>query len=118
VGLRDWLRKLERDSRSDMPSFELLDGTRFYHTQAAELYLYYHHCIGTHPDEWTPVPEPLMKVLEARDTYEALRAIGAYSYEDIFPYSFDAIIRDRQLVPRSLVEGEDPYERVIDDLSE
>jgi hypothetical protein len=124
MGLRNWLKRLERDSRGDLPSFELEDGSRYYHTQRnhADLYLFYHYCLGKHPDSeaWAPVPEALLKTLEARDPAEAVEAIGARSYEDIFPFDFDAIIRDRKLVPRSLApNGRDPYDDwEIDDLSE
>jgi hypothetical protein len=122
MGLRNWLKRLERDARSDLPSFELEDGSRYYHTQRshAELYLFYHYCLGKHPDEWVPVPEALMKTLQARDPAEALEVVGTSSYEDVFPYDFAAILHDRQLVPRSLApNGKDPYDEwEIDDLSE
>jgi hypothetical protein len=118
VGLRSWLKRLERDSRSDLPSFELMDGSRFYLAHSAALYLYYYDCVALHPDHWPEPPEPLLWVLEAKNPVEALEVVGAYSYSDIFPFSVESIISERRLVPCAIVPGEDPYERVIDDLSE
>jgi hypothetical protein len=120
VGLRNWLKKLERDSKSDLDSFELMDGSRHYFAPGGEIYMYCWHCLEAgHPDDWPAPPETLRMVLEAKDPAAALESIWSPAVADIFPYSKQILIEERRLEPRSIVEGEDPYDvRVIDDLSE
>jgi hypothetical protein len=119
VGLRNWAKRLERESRGDLDSFELLDGSRYYFPAGGEVYMHCWRCFEAgYPDNWPEPPEVLSKVLEARDPSEALQSIWTPAVGDIFPYDREALVNERKLVPRSLVEGEDPYERSPADLSE
>jgi len=119
VGLRNWAKRLQRASRSDLDSFALLDGSRYYHPAGGEVYMHCWHCLEAgHPDRWPEPPEVILKVIEAKDVGAALQSIMTPAIEGIFPYDRDVLITERRLVPRALVEGEDPYEHVIDDLSE
>jgi hypothetical protein len=47
VGLRGWLKRLERGAREDLESFELLDGTTYYFDRLEtykELFLHAYDC--------------------------------------------------------------------------
>jgi hypothetical protein len=116
VGLRNWLKKLERDSSSDLESFALLDGSTFYFDGTdAELYLHAWRCLEAgHPDNWPEPPEVLFKVLQARDVGVALEQVGSQATWDIFPYERAAIINERRLEPRSIVEGHDLGDEALD----
>jgi hypothetical protein len=119
AGLSGRAKRLERDASYALKSFELLDGTKHYFVPGGEVYMHCWHCLqaGT-PDRWPEPPEIIHKVLEAQDLGAALQSIWSQGIANIFPYDKDALIRERRLVPCALVEGKDPYERTIDDLSE
>ena len=125
MGLRGILRRLKLEARQDLPSFELLDGSRYYYAPSTELYLFCYDTIGKNPDAWPAPPEVLRKLCEAKEPAVAFAVIMGgdprtddYIYSDIFPFSPEIIIRERRLEPRSLVAGRDPYDRELDDLSE
>jgi hypothetical protein len=129
MGLRNWLRKLERGSSSgagdDLVSFPLQNGERYYHAPGPEIFLHCYDCIGKNPHDWPPSPEALTKIAEARDPVGAFESIMGgspttddFAYFDIFPYSPEILVNERRLEPRSLVAGRDPFDREIDDLSE
>jgi hypothetical protein len=118
MGLKDRARRLEQEARSALASFELIDGSVHYFTTGGELYLFCYDCIGKSPDEWPTPPTMLLKVLEARDPAAALQEVGSKAVGDIFPYDREVLINERRLEPRAIVEGEDPYEQVIEDLCE
>jgi hypothetical protein len=121
MGLRGWLKRLEREARGEMVSFELLDGRRYYHDPTAgELFLHFYECAtGGNPDTWPEAPEVIRKVTEARDPQAALESVSLPgSYFDIFPYDPEVLVRERRIVPRSLVAGRDVYDQEVEDLSE
>jgi hypothetical protein len=120
MGLRGWIKRLERDARGDLASFELWDGSRYYYDpMSPELYLFCYDCLGANPPGWPEPPEVLVKVCEARDPAAALEELWSEGVADLFPYDREALISERRLVPQALVEGQDPYdEDVLDDLSE
>jgi hypothetical protein len=120
MGLRDKLKKLERTARENLVSFELLDGGRYYHDPTRGT-LFLHSCNcgrAGNPDKWPEPPEVLHKVAQAKDPQAALEAIGGTVYSDIFPYDPEALARDREIKPRSLVAGRDVYDQAVEDLSE
>ena len=46
MGLRGWLKRLERGSREDMASFVLMDGSRCYYDPASpELFMHWYECL-------------------------------------------------------------------------
>jgi len=124
MALRNWLKKMERVARGDLPSFELLDGSRYYYAPSGELYIFCYDSVGKNPSDWPEPPEVLLKMCEARDPGAAFELIMGgnsstdYLYSDIFPFSQGILINERRLEPRSIVAGRDPYDREIDDLSE
>ncbi len=119
AGLSGRARRLERDARSDLDSFELLDGSRYYFAISGELFLFCCSCLEAgSAHDWPEPPEMLLKVLEAKDPAAALVQIGAKELADVLPFDVQTIIDERRLVPCAIVPGEDPYERVTDDLSE
>jgi hypothetical protein len=83
------------------------------------LYLFCYDCLEAgSAHNWPEPPETLLEVLEAQDPASALEAMLYPGVEGIFPYDPDVIVNERRLEPRSLIEGEDPYDPVLDDLSE
>jgi hypothetical protein len=77
MGLRSWLRKLERVSREELASFELLDGSLYFYDPATpELFMHWYDCIGAgNPDSWPAPPEVVRKLTEAKDPRAALAEV-------------------------------------------
>jgi hypothetical protein len=69
VGLRRWLKRLERGSRENRASFALMDGSRYYYDPATwEVFLHWHECsTAGNPENWPEPPEVLRKLTEAKD---------------------------------------------------
>ena len=111
MGLKDWLKKLERSARSDMGSFVLLDGSTYYHSPEksyAALLVHCYDCLKAgNPQNWPEPPELLLRICEARDPGPALEEIMTPALEGVFPYSWEAIVTERKLVPVSVVVGRD-----------
>jgi hypothetical protein len=124
MGLRNWLKKLERGAREDLVTFPLEDGTRYYYAPGPAIFLFCYDCIGKNPHDWPEPPEVLTKITEARDPAAAFAEVmggstDSFIYDDIFPYNPEVLVDERRLVPRSLDPGGgNPYEEVLDDLSE
>ncbi len=120
MGLKEKLGHLENAAQKDLASFELLDGSRYYHDPtSAELFLHWCNCARAgNPDKWPAPPEVLHKVTQAKDPQAALEAIGGGFYSDIFPYDPEALVMEREISPRSLVAGRDVYDQALEDLSE
>jgi hypothetical protein len=127
--IRAWVKRLERASREDLESFELLDGSRFYFEPASpELYLFWLACVKTSADRWPEPPEVLRKLCEAKDVESALELLRDGGSSDFLPYDPEVLITERRLEPRGLVssydpvQGEhvpaDPYASGVEDLSE
>ena len=119
MGLRNWLKKLERDAGGEMESFQLRDGSFYYFPTDAELYMFCYDCLEAgSAHNWPEPPERLRMVLEAQDPEAALEAIGGKTYDDLFPFDPEILVTERRLEPRSLVVGRDPHDQAIEDLSE
>ena len=125
MGLRNWLRKLERAASGDLESFELLDGSRYYFDAAGPtLFMHCHDCIGAgNPTDWPEPPEVLLKLCEAKDVRVAFEAVmggstDSFTYDDIFPYDPETLVNERRLEPRSLIAGRDVHDQEVEDLSE
>jgi hypothetical protein len=116
--LRGRLKKAERLARSDMASFELLDGSRYYYADGPALFIHWYKCLNKNPPDWPEPPEVLKKLCEARDPAGALKDVVGEGTGDFFPYNKELLISERRLEPRSLVVGRDPYDQVVEDLSE
>jgi hypothetical protein len=74
MGIRTWIKRLERDARGEMGSFELLDGSRYYFDPlSGVLFLHWCACIRAgNPPEWPEPPEVVRKLCEAKDVRRAL----------------------------------------------
>jgi hypothetical protein len=122
MGLRSWLRRLERGASDDLVSFPLQNGERYFYDArrgAAELYLFFFETIGTDPASWPEPPKVLQKLCEAKDVRVAFEAVmgggtDSFTYDDIFPYSPTTLVNERRLEPRSIVVGRDLGEEVPD----
>jgi len=118
MGLRGWLRKLERGASDELASFALLDGSRYIFDPATpELFMHYCDCIEEgNPENWPPAPEVLRKLTEARDPRAALEeVVGSCAF---FPYDRAVLVNERRLEPISLIAGRDVHDQEVPDLSE
>jgi hypothetical protein len=88
MGLRGWLKRLERDARGDLESFVLMDGSRYYYNPiSGECFLHSMDCLRAQ-HYGTPYPEPpetLKAITRARDRRAALSQLYSGTF-DIFPY--------------------------------
>ena len=118
MGLRARLERLERVARGTLVSFELLDGSRFYYNpQTLELFMHWTDCLKAgNPDKWPEAPEAVRKVTEAKNPEAALERISGGA--EWLPYDRKALLREREIRPRSLVAGRDVYDQEVEDLSE
>jgi hypothetical protein len=117
MGLRRWMRRLERDASEDLESFELLDGSTYYYDRLEtykELFLQaYDLQLGR--GEWPEPPEVYRKMCEARDVAEVLERFKPEEPERAFVnlaelYDTDVLVNERRLAP--------VYHAPVEDLSE
>ena len=118
MGLRDKLRRLEKDAREDTASFVLLDGSRYYYDPASpELFLHWYACLTAgNPERWPEPPEVCKKLTETRDPAAGERLINTAGR--FFPYDPEVLATERRLVPVSLVAGRNVYDQEVEDLSD
>jgi hypothetical protein len=118
MALRNWLRRLERDARGDLESFELLDGsTYFYDPLETYMELFMLACdvqLGD-ADKWPEPPEVYRKMCEARDPAAVLERFRPEDPERAFVnvaelYETDVLVNERRLVPT--------YHLPVEDLSD
>jgi hypothetical protein len=119
MGLKGWIKRLERDARGEVASFELVDGSRYYFDAASPtLFMHWYDCVGAgNPSDWPSPPEIVRKLTEAKDVRAALEEVmgdGA----DYLPYDPAVLISERRLEPRSLIAGRDVNDQEVSDLSE
>jgi hypothetical protein len=118
--LKGWLRRMERAARGHLVSFELLDGSLYFHDpQDPTLFLHWTECLRAgNPDKWPEPPEVVRKVTEAKDPRTALQSIRGGGTWGTFPYDLEALANERDIRPRSLVAGRGVYDQETEDLSE
>jgi hypothetical protein len=115
VPLRSWIKRLERDARGEMASFELLDGSRYYYDRASrDVFLHWAECIlAGSAHNWPEPPEVVRKLCEAKDVRRALQeltdpeSLGTSGW-GCFVYEPEILINERRLEPRGLVTSRDP----------
>jgi hypothetical protein len=119
MGLRGWLKRLERSSRENLASFALMDGSRYYFDPASwEVFLHWHEClISGNPENWPEPPEVLRKLTESKDPAQAAEQLMSNTGE-FFPYDPETLVAERRLEPVSLVAGRDVNDQEVEDLSE
>jgi hypothetical protein len=118
VGLRGWLKRLQKAADGTLGSFELVDGSsHFYDPQKVleELFLFGMDCARADSlEDWPePPPEVYQKLTEAKDPAGVLERFVPSDKATWFielPYDREALIHERRLVP---VEHEP-----LEDLSE
>ena len=107
MGLRGWIKRLERDARGDLASFVLEDGSRYYYNpESGEWFLHACDCLRAQGD-CEPFPEPpetIIALTRARNRAAALEATCGGGF-GLFPYEREALLDRGELVPRSLVAG-------------
>ena len=106
MGLRGWIKRLERRALGDLESFELLDGSTYYYDRL-ETYgeLFVHACdLQLGRGEWPEPPEIYRKMCEAKDPATVLEQFKPEDPQRAFVnlaelYDTDALVRERRLVP-------------------
>jgi hypothetical protein len=112
MGLRGWLKRLERDARGELASFVLEDGSKhFYDPKSGEMFLHGCACVraGTDGVPFPEPPETIKALCQARDRAAALEQAAGASC--VFPYEREALVERGELVPASWIHP-------IPDLSE
>jgi hypothetical protein len=108
--IRGWVKRLERASREDLASFELLDGSRYYFDPASpELFMHWYECgkAGS-AHNWPEPPEVLRKLTEAKDVERAIELVRDEGSWDFLVYDIEILVAERSLEPRGLVSRYDP----------
>ena len=95
-----------------MASFDRLDGSTFYYNpQSLDLFMHWSDCLRAgNPDKWPEPPEAVRAVAEARDPEAALESISGGA-EWCIPYDLEAMVREREIRPRSLIAGRGVYDQ-------
>jgi hypothetical protein len=119
MGLRTWLRRLERGARGGLESFVLEDGSLYYYDPTSpKLFLHWYACLtADNPRDWPEPPEVCKKLTEARDPVSAGEQFIS-SAGNFFPYDPEILITERILEPVSLVAGREVHDQEVEDLSE
>jgi len=109
--IRGWVKKLERASREDLASFELLDGSRYYYDPTSwELFMHWHDCaVQDTAHAWPEAPEVIRKLCEAKDPEAALEQVMSTAGFGGTVYDPEVLIAERRFVPRGLISRYDPH---------
>jgi hypothetical protein len=113
--MRSWIRRLERDARGHLESFELLDGSTYYYDRLEtdkELFLYAYDVEVGNAQKWSEPPEVYRKMCEARDPAAVLERFKPENAQSAFVdpaalFDTDALVNERRLVPISYEPPED-----------
>jgi hypothetical protein len=115
--VRSWIKRLEREARGEVESFELRDGSRYWYDPlevAKGLFLHSIDCGRADTlEDWPESPEVYLKICEAKDPAGVLERFVPSDKEAWFielPYDREALISERRLV----AVGHEP----VEDLSE
>jgi hypothetical protein len=106
---RNWLRRVERDAREGLQSFELLDGTVYYYDRVEtykELFLHAYDVQLGNASKWPEPPLIYRKICEAKDPARVLKRIVGEHPERAFVnpaevFDTDALVNERRLLPIS-----------------
>jgi hypothetical protein len=113
--MRSWIRRLERDARGHLESFELLDGSTYYYDGLEtykELFLHAYDVLLGDAHKWPEPPEILSKMCEARDVAAVLKRFRPEDPQCAFVnlaelYDTDVLVNERRLVPLTHAPVED-----------
>lgn len=118
MGLRNRIKRLERDTSEDLASFELLDGSTYYFDRLEtykELFLHAYDVQLGDADKWPEPPEIYRNMCEARCPAAILERLKPEYPERAFVnlaelYDTNVLVNERRLVPL--------YHAPVEDLSE
>src|SRR5215207_3307757 len=113
--MRSWIRRLERDARGHLESFELLDGSTYYYDRLQtykELFLHAYDVQLGDADKWSEPPEVYRKICEAKDPAAVLERLRPENSQGAFVnpaelYDTDVLVHERRLVPLAVEPVED-----------
>jgi hypothetical protein len=109
MGLREQLKRLKREVHGELESFELLDGSRYcYDPTSFDVFLFFCECLKASAHNWPEPPEVVRKLTEAKAVEEAVVQVFGTGPFSFLVYNPDILVRERRLVPRSLVSEYDP----------
>lgn len=115
MGLRGWLKRLERGAAEDLASFELLDGSTYRYDPLEtyrELFLHAYDLQLGMGDKWPEPPEIYRKICEARDPAAVLERLRPENSQGAFVnvaelYDTELLVTERRLVPLAVEPVED-----------
>jgi hypothetical protein len=110
--MRSWIRRLERDARGHLESFELLDGSTYYYDGMKtykELFMHAYDVQLGDAHKWPEPPEVYRKMCEAKDPAAVLERFRPEDPERAFVngaelFDTDALVNQRRLVLLLTVE--------------
>src|SRR5215207_6762430 len=113
--MRSWIRRLERDARGHLESFELLDGSTYHCDRLQtykELFLHAYDVQPGDTEKWTEPPEVYRKICEAKDPAAVLERFRPEDPQRAFVnlaelYDTDVLVNERRLVPLTHAPVED-----------
>ena len=113
--MRSWIRRLERDARGHLESFELLDGSTYYYDSletSKELFLHAYDVQIGDAHKWPEPPEVYRKMCEAKDPAAVLEQFKPEDPQRAFVnlaelYDTDVLVNERRLVPLTHAPVED-----------
>jgi hypothetical protein len=101
MGLRSWVKRLEREARGNLSSFVLEDGSRHYfNPESGECFLHGCECVraGSKGEPFPEPPETIKALTRARNRAAALEAACGGGL-GLFPYEREALLERGELVP-------------------
>ena len=118
MGLRNRIKRLERNASEDLASFELLDGSTYYFDRLEtynELFLHAYYVQLGDADKWPEPPEIYRNMCEAGCPAAILERLKPEYPERAFVnlaelYDTNVLVNERRLVPL--------YHAPVEDLSE
>jgi hypothetical protein len=113
--MRSWIRRLERDARGHLESFELLDCSTYYYDRLEtykELFLHAYDVQLGDAHKWPEPPEVYRKICEAKDPAAVLERFKPENPQSAFVdpaalFDTEALVNERRLVPISYEPPED-----------
>jgi len=115
MGLRGWIKRLERDASEELESFKLLDGSTYYYDRLEtykELFLHAYDVQLGEGDKWPEPPEVYRKMCEARNPAAVLERFKPEDPHRAFVnlaelYDTDVLVHERRLASLSHAPVED-----------
>jgi len=113
--MRSWIRRLERDARGHLESFELIDGAVYHYDPLETLEELFMHAYDVQlgdADKWPEPPLVYRMICEARDPAAVLERFRPENPQGAFVdpaalFDTNALVTERRLVPISYEPPED-----------